>query len=154
MSAVPKHHLAQLNVARPRFPIDDPRMAGFMSMLDEVNAIADASPGFKWRLVSDGANDATELRATVDDGEQMINMSVWEDREALRDYVYRSGHLDLLRRRAEWFEAPSGSPVVLWWIPAGHRPTIDEAVERLTMLRSDGPSPDAFTFSRSFEAPA
>jgi hypothetical protein len=96
---VSAYHLAQLNIAVSRFPVDDPRMAGFTSMLDEINALADGSPGFVWRLVSEGANDATALRARLDGANQMVNMSVWEGRGALWGYVYRSAHLDFLRRR-------------------------------------------------------
>src|SRR5688500_2858531 len=103
MARVSDHHLAQLNIAVPRFPIDDPRMAGFTSMLEAINALADATPGFVWRLVSEGANDATALRAPLDGADQMVNMSVWQSREALWEYVYRSTHLDFLRRRGDWF---------------------------------------------------
>ena len=153
MADVTTHHLAQLNVAIPRFPLDDPRMAGFMTKLDELNTIADAADGFVWRLVSEGANDATSLRGTLGGVELMINLSVWTGREVLRDYVYRSGHLDLLRQRGDWFEAPDGSPLVLWWLPAGHIPTVDEGLARLDLLRRDGPTPEAFTFRHPFDAP-
>ncbi|MGI5131247.1 DUF3291 domain-containing protein [Pseudonocardia sp. CA-107938] len=139
------HHLAQLNVGTLRFPLDDPRMDGFTSMLDPINEVADNWPGFVWRLVGDGGNNATALRTPL--GEDVIvNMSVWESREALWDYVYRSGHLDVLRRRAEWFDLPKGPFQVLWWIPAGHIPTVEEALERLERVREHGPSPEAFGF--------
>lgn len=144
-------HLAQLNVAVPRFPTDDPRMAGFMSMLDEINAVADASEGFVWRLVSEGANDATSLRTPLDGIEQMVNMSVWETYEALREYVYRSAHLDLLRRRGDWFATPADAILVLWWVPAGHVPSVTEGLGRLESLRAHGPTPEAFTFRHRFE---
>jgi hypothetical protein len=147
------HHLAQLNVALPRFSTDDPRMAGFMSLLDEINALADGSPGFVWRLVSEGGNDATALRAPLDGGEQLINMSVWEGREALWSYVYRSAHLDVMRRRSEWFESPAGAALVLWWHPAGRIPTIEEGLARLDMLRRHGASLEAFTFRQDFPQP-
>lgn len=148
------YHLAQLNIAVPRFPVDDPRMAGFTSMLDEINALADGSPGFVWRLVSEGANDATALRARLDGANQMVNMSVWEGREALWGYVYRSAHLEFLRRRGDWFHTPAGAFLVLWWVPAGHVPTVDEGLDRLNALRRHGPNPEAFTFRRHFDAPA
>ena len=147
-----ERHLAQMNLATARFPTDDPRMAGFMDALDEINAVADASPGFVWRLVSDGANDATSLRAEFGGAEQMINMSVWESADRLWDYVYRSAHLDFLRRRGEWFEPPDGPITVLWWVPAGHVPTADEGLERLAKLRADGPTADAYTFRDRFDA--
>lgn len=139
-------HLAQLNVAVPRFPLDHPEMAGFMEALDAVNAAADASAGFVWRLVGEGSNNATDLRAPVDGVPQMINLSVWEDREALWGYVYRSAHLDFLRRRGEWFERPPGAHLVLWWVPAGTIPAVDDGLVRLERLRREGPSADAFTF--------
>src|SRR5215471_10984290 len=102
------HHLAQLNVGTMRFPLDDPRADGFTSMLDAVNEAADHAPGFVWRLVEEGANDATGLRTSLG-ADVLVNMSVWESRDALWDYVYRSGHLDVLRRRVEWFELPKAA---------------------------------------------
>jgi hypothetical protein len=144
-----RHHLAQLNVGTMRFPLDDPRMHGFTSMLDTLNELADNAPGFVWRLVGDGANDATALRTPLGD-DVLVNMSVWEDRDALWQYVYRSGHLDVLRRRAEWFQPPRAPFQVMWWIPAGHLPTVDEAVERLHLLRAHGPSPTAFGFRDTY----
>ncbi|WP_424187826.1 DUF3291 domain-containing protein [Actinokineospora sp. G85] len=145
------HHLAQLNVGTLRHPLDDPRMHGFTSMLDTVNAVADRAPGFVWRLIGDGGNDATAIRTSLG-ADVMVNMSVWESCDSLRDYVYRSGHLDLLRRRAEWFELPKTAFQVMWWIPAGHLPTVEEAVERLRLLRACGPSPSAFGFRDSYTA--
>ncbi len=139
------HHLAQFNVATLNFPLDDPRAHDFTSMLDTLNEVADRSPGFVWRLVADGANDATELRTPLGE-DVVVNMSVWESRETLWDYVYRSGHLDILRRRAKWFRLPKEPSQVLWWVPAGHVPTVEEAVGRLELLREHGPSPSAFGF--------
>ncbi len=147
------HHLAQLNIAVPRFPTDDPRMDGFMSALDEINALADRSPGFVWRLVGEGSNDATELRADLDGQEQMVNLAVWEDVESVWNYVYRSDHLDYLRQRREWFEAPAGPVIVCWWVPAGELPTVEEGMERLALLREHGPTPEAFTFRDRFDPP-
>jgi uncharacterized protein DUF3291 len=145
------HHLAQLNVGTLRFPLDDVRMHGFTSMLDTINEVADNSPGFVWRLVEEGNNDATALRTPLGD-DVLVNMSVWESRDALWDFVYRSGHLDVLRRRAEWFELPKAAFQVMWWIPAGHIPTVEEAVERLQLLREQGPSPSAFGFREVYTA--
>ncbi|WP_051779104.1 DUF3291 domain-containing protein [Streptomyces sp. NRRL S-241] len=144
------HHLAQLNVATLRHPIDDPRIAPFVEMLDPVNAAADSAPGFVWRLVEDGAADATGLRPAGED--VIVNLSVWETREALWDFAYRSGHLESMRRRREWFERHVQAHLVLWWVPAGHLPTVAEALERLADLRTHGPSPRAFTFTSSHTA--
>jgi hypothetical protein len=142
------HHLAQFNVATLDHPLDDPRSAGFVELLDPLNALADGTPGFVWRLVEEGAGDATGLRPA---GENVIvTGSVWETRQALWDYVYRSGHLDALRRRREWFHRHVESHLVLWWIPAGHIPTVGEMMERLTLLRAHGPSPRAFTFREDY----
>ncbi|MEU3476792.1 DUF3291 domain-containing protein [Streptomyces sp. NPDC033754] len=144
-SSPPLAHLAQLNVATLRHPLDDPRVAPFVEMLDPVNAAADDWPGFVWRLTEDGEADATGLRPA---GENVIvNLSVWETQEALWDFAYRSGHLEAMRRRREWFERHVEAHLVLWWVPAGHVPTVDEALERLADLRANGPSPRAFTFA-------
>lgn len=138
-------HLAQLNIARLRYPLDDPRMAGFVNGLAHINALADASPGFVWRLQSDSGN-ATDVRA-FDDEELLVNLSVWESLDALRAYVYRSEHADFLRRRKEWFAPLDGPHQVLWWVEAGHIPTVEEAKARLERLAAEGPSPAAFTFA-------
>jgi hypothetical protein len=151
MTAAPAHHLAQLNIAAPRFRIEDPRMEGFVSRLDAINALAEAAPGFVWRLVGDGTNDATGLRDPRL-GNQIVNLSVWESHEALRAYVYGSGHLEVLRRRAEWFELPTRAHLVLWWVPAGHIPSLSEAVDRLDLLREHGPTAQAFTLRHTFPA--
>jgi hypothetical protein len=144
-------HLAQLNIGRTVGSKEDPRMAGFYADLDRINAIADGWPGFVWRLVDAEGADATSLRPFG--GDIMVNLSVWESLEALRDFTFRSGHLDVLRRRREWF-APFGDVyAVNWWIPAGHVPTMNEAGERLDLLRRDGPGPSAFTFRDPFPAP-
>ncbi|MFD0903768.1 DUF3291 domain-containing protein [Actinomadura sediminis] len=146
----PAHHLAQFNVATLHFPLDDPRMAPFVELLDPVNALADAAPGFVWRLVEDGRPDATGMRPAGDD--VIVNFSVWESAESLWDFVYKSPHLETMRRRREWFRRHAEAHLVLWWIPAGHVPTVDEAMERLALLRAEGPSPRAFTFASSFTA--
>ncbi|MFF3014961.1 DUF3291 domain-containing protein [Streptomyces sp. NPDC057939] len=141
-------HLALLNVATLLHPLDDPRMAPFVEMLEPLNSVADGTPGFVWRLVEEGAKDATELRpAGVD---VIVNMSVWETQESLWDFTYRSGHLEAMRRRREWFARHVEPHLVLWWIPAGHIPTVEEALERLADLREHGPSPSAFTFTSSY----
>ncbi|MGY0021011.1 DUF3291 domain-containing protein [Streptomyces sp. YJ-C3] len=146
----PAAHLAQLNVSTLRHPLDDPRSAHFVEMLDPVNAAADDAPGFVWRLVGEGAADATGLRPA---GENVIiNLSVWETQEALWDFAYRSGHLEVMRRRREWFERHVEAHLVLWWVPAGHIPTVGEALKRLADLRANGPSPRAFTFASAHTA--
>lgn len=143
-------HLAELNVATLRHPLDDPRLAPFVELLAPVNAAADEAPGFVWRLVADGGADATGLRPAGDD--VIVNLSVWETMEALWDFSYRSGHLEVVRRRREWFARHVEAHMVLWWVPAGHRPTVDEALERLAGLRANGPSPRAFTFAVPYDA--
>ena len=147
------YHLAQMNIAVPKGPMDGPVMAEFKAGLPALNAIADAAPGFVWRLVDDGGADATALRPFGDD--TMVNMSVWESVEALRDYAYRvPAHLEALRRRREWFRPwGTGNMLVLWWIPAGTIPTLDEARDRLAHLDRHGPGPMAFTLRTPFAAP-
>jgi hypothetical protein len=144
------HHLAQLNIGRMVAPTDSPLVAEFMNALDEINALAEASPGFVWRFQTDDGN-ATAERPYPDDT-ILVNFSTWESIESLSDYVYRTVHTDYLRRRREWFERFESSYVVLWWVPAGHRPTATEAIERLDHLERHGPTPYAFTFRRRFAA--
>ncbi len=147
-----RFQLAQVNIALPREPLDAPLLAEFVAALAPVNAAAEASPGFVWRLATvDG--DATAVRA-FDDERLIVNMSVWESLEALRNFVYsQRAHLDVLRRRREWFERLGDAAVVLWWVPAGHRPSIAEAEQRLALLRDAGPTPSAFTFRDRFPPP-
>jgi len=146
-----RYHLAQLNVARMVAPLDDALMDGFVARLDEINKLADESPGFVWRLQSEDG-DATSIRAFPDDL-MLVNMSVWESVQALRAYVYSSEHKELLRSRGDWFSRMAENHLVMWWLPAGQEPTLEEAKRRLAMLRSDGPSSEAFTFRDHFEAP-
>jgi hypothetical protein len=143
-------HLAQINIARLKAPIDAPEIADFVANLDRVNALAEAQPGFVWRLTGEG-NDATDLRL-FDDTQIILNMSVWTGPEALAAFVYRSGHVEVLRRRAEWFDKMEVF-LALWWIPAGHAPTPQEGAARLDRLRAHGPSPEAFTFREPFPPP-
>jgi hypothetical protein len=142
------HHLAQLNVGRLRQPLDAPGSAGFVAGLKPINALADASPGFVWRLTDEGGEDATSLHPNGDD--MIVNLSVWESREALWDFTYRSEHLELLRHRREWFVRVTEPFMVLWWVPAGHVPSVEEALVRLTRLREKGPAPEAFTFREPY----
>jgi hypothetical protein len=126
-------------------------MEGFRSQLDPLNALADRSPGFVWRLQTEDGN-ALAIRPFADE-RMAINMSVWESLEALQQFVYRSAHVGPLRDRKEWFEPIEGPILVLWWIPAGYVPTVAEALERLQRLKQNGPSPDAFTFRTPFPPP-
>ncbi|MGQ0600749.1 MAG: DUF3291 domain-containing protein [Anaerolineales bacterium] len=141
--------LAQINIGRILGPMDSPVMAGFKNALDEINALAERSPGFVWRLIGEG-NDATSIRP-YDDEQMLINMSVWESVETLRAYAYRSTHVNFVRRRQEWFEALTVPYYTLWWIPTGHVPTVWEGKERLEHLRAHGETPHAFSFKRVFE---
>lgn len=143
------YHIAQVNIARMRGPLDSARMAGFVARLDEINAIADRTPGFVWRLQTSDGN-ATYLRP-YDDDRILVNMSVWESIDALRNYVYRSAHRELLRQRQEWFEKFAGAFVALWWVPAGYIPGVDEAKKRLAHLEAHGPTEFAFTFKTIFQ---
>ena len=135
--------LAQLNVARMKAPLESPVMAEFVARLEAINRLADAAPGFIWRLQSD-EGDATSLRPMGED--MLVNMSVWSDADALANFVYRSAHSAVMRRRRDWFERLAEAYLVLWWVPAGHRPSIEEAIARLELLRCRGPSPAAFNF--------
>lgn len=145
-------HLAQVNIGRFLAPPGDPLLAGFMDNLDPINAMADADPGFVWRLQTDEGN-ATALRPDADDESMIINMSVWTSIEALADYVYRSGHVAFLRRRREWFSRMTSHHQALWWVPAGTLPTVPEAMAKVAHLDAHGPTPDAFTFARRFGPP-
>ena len=149
---MPHFHLAQLNIGRLRAPMDDPIMAGFKKQLDPINALADASPGFVWRLQTDEGN-ATSIRPYADDDRMAVNLSVWESLDALQQFVYKTAHSGPLRDRKQWFEPIDGPILVLWWIPAGHIPTIAEAMERLEQLKQLGPTSDAFTFRTPFPQP-
>jgi Domain of unknown function (DUF3291) len=148
---VTRFHVAQVNIGRIRAPPDDPIMAGFRTQLDPINALADRSPGFVWRLQTEDGN-AMAIRPYADE-RMAINMSVWESLEALQEFVYKSAHVAPLRDRKQWFEPIEGPILVLWWIPAGHIPTVEEARERLQHLKEHGPTPAAFTFRASLPAP-
>jgi len=144
------YQLAQLNIATMKESLDSPSMADFVANLDRINALAEQSPGFIWRL-KDEDGDATMIRPFGNS--VLVNMSVWKDVESLRDYAFRSAHVEIMRRRREWFEKMTESYAVLWWVFYGHRPTVTEAAERLAMLRAKGASPEAFTFREFFPSP-
>ena len=140
-------HIAQINVARFRAPRGSPVNADFEAALDEVNALAEASPGFVWRMTSEGENADGAL---FDDPEIAINLTVWETVEDLAAFAYRNvTHRGVMRRRKEWFvELPAY--LALWWVPAGHIPSLAEARERLDLIARLGPTPDAFDFRSPF----
>jgi uncharacterized protein DUF3291 len=145
------YELAQLNIGIIRGPMDSPVMTEFAANLERINAFADAAPGFVWRLQTE-AGDATAIRPFENEN-QLLNMSVWRDLESLRQFVYRSAHVEFLRRRREWFELMREAYLVLWWVPRGHRPDIAEATRKLEALRSAGPHPEAFTFRQTYPPP-
>ncbi len=138
------YFLAQLNIAHMIAPLDDPVMRDFVDNLNRINAIADRSPGFIWRL-QDGTGNASAIRTFGDD--MIVNMSVWESVEALRNYAFQTAHAEIMRRRKEWFVKMEEEHAVLWWVPDGHIPSPDEASEKLQLLRRKGPGAEAFTFA-------
>ena len=145
------HHVAQINIGRLIAPVGDPKVAEFVNQLDAINAIADRAPGFVWRLQSSSGN-ATDI-VYNDDPTMLVNMSIWESLEALRDYVYRSDHVRVFRDRAKWFEKMDKPQYCLWWLPAGHLPSVAEGKQRLDHYQTHGATEFAFWFSQSFPAP-
>lgn len=145
-----KYQLAQLNIAQMRYSDEAPEMAEFLGNLDRINGLADASPGFVWRL-QDEAGNATAYRPFGDD--LLVNISVWEDLDSLRQFVFKTAHSDIMKRRAEWFDRAASEYLVLWWVPAGHRPGEEEASKKLDLLRRQGPTDQAFSFRQPFEPP-
>ena len=148
---MPQHHLAQANIARMRAPIEHPSMESFRVQLESINRLADESPGFVWRLQTE-VGDATGVRA-FEDERILFNMSVWESVRALHAYTYLGAHAGVLRARRAWFDPPSGPGLVLWWIPAGSLPSVEDAKARLQLLAERGPSARAFTFRQVFPPP-
>ncbi|WP_412062688.1 DUF3291 domain-containing protein [Rubrivirga sp. IMCC45206] len=144
-------HLAQINVARPLGPLDGAKLAEFARALDPMNLLAERSPGFVWRFVDEDA-EGTALRV-FEDGQMLVNLSVWRSVDALRDYTYHSGHAHYVKRRKEWFSAFGRPHYALWWVEEGHQPSADEGRDRLDHLHEEGPSPHAFTFTNLFPAP-
>ena len=144
------YQLAQLNVARLIAPIDSPVLSEFVANLERINSLAESSPGYVWRLQTEDG-DATAIRDFGDD--IIVNMSVWEDVDSLRRFVYESDHVAILRQRRDWFEKMKENYMVLWWIPTGHEPTLAEAEGRLDKLKANGPGPGAFSFRETFPAP-
>jgi len=145
-------HLAELNVALLRQPLDHPDTAEFVDALDAVNALADSSPGFVWRLVDESGQSSSYVRA-ADDPLLIVNLSVWETPQQLHDFVFQTAHTPFLRRRREWFERMAEAFLVCWWVPVGHRPSVDEALDRLDRLRRHGVGDDAFTLRQTRPVP-
>ena len=145
------YELAQLNIGIIKGPMDSPVMAEFAGNLERINALAERSPGFVWRLQTEDG-DATAIRPFEDEN-MLVNMSVWRDGESLNKYVYSSAHVDVMRRRKQWFERMSEAYLVLWWVPRGHRPSVTEAIAKLEALRTQGPTAQAFTFRHVFPPP-
>jgi len=143
------YQIAEINIGRTVAPLDSPAMAEFVEALAHINALADASPGFVWRLQSE-EGDATSIRV-YDDPLIIVNLSVWDSIESLRAYAYKSRHVQFVRRRLEWFQMMDEAYMALWWIPAGQYPTALEAKQRLDHLRNQGPTPYAFSFQKLFE---
>ncbi len=148
---MPGYHVAQFNVATMREPLDHPEMRGFVDQLERLNRLADASPGFVWRL-QDASGDSTAMRPMGDT--VLLNMSVWESIEALHAYTYRSDHAKAFAARKQWFIPSGARDLVLWWHPAGSIPTVDEARRRLDLIRAEGPCADAFDFKNRMPPPA
>jgi hypothetical protein len=146
---VTAYHLAQLNIAKMKYAIDSPEMAEFVARLEDVNVLADHSPGFVWRLQTE-QGDATAIDYFGAD--TLVNMSLWQDIESLHNYVYRSAHNEVMAQRKLWFERMLEVYSVLWWVPLGNIPTIEQAAERLDNLREQGPTAKAFTFKQVFPA--
>ena len=149
---VSAYHVAQFNIGTVRAPVEDPLMRDFMEALDTINALAEASPGFVWRLQTDAGN-ATDIHA-FDDPATLVNMSVWQSVDQLFDFVYKTAHMGFMRRRGEWFRPAAVPYMALWWIPAGTEPTVADAKSRLRHLAEHGPTPRAFTFAQRFPPPA
>ena len=143
-------HLAQFNVAHLRAPLDSPELADFVAALEPINTLSDAAPGFVWRMKGgEGPTDTIQHEyGTL----LLVNFSIWESREALWNFVYRSAHLDVMRRRREWFHRAAEPYTVMWWLPEGHLPSVGDAMARLTLLRAQGPGPEAFTFKDFYES--
>jgi hypothetical protein len=148
----PGYELAQVNIARPLAPMDSAQLADFVAALGPINALADAAPGFVWRLMTDGADNAAGISVFADDA-FIVNMSVWRDLQTLGEFVFRSGHVGVMRQRRSWFAQLAEAYTAMWWVRSGDIPTVADAEQRLLHLRAHGPTPFAFTFRVPFPAP-
>ena len=140
-------HLAQVNIARRLAPMDDPIMSGFVNNLDRINAVADGSEGFIWRLKDENKDEAVSV---FKDETLIINMSVWTDLDALFNYTYKSDHVEIFKRKKEWFSKIKTMHMVFWYIPKGYIPTFEDAKKRLDYLNNQGETPYAFTFKNKY----
>ena len=145
-----RFQLAQLNIAHLKYAIDSPHLHDFVANIERINILAEQAPGFCWRYITP-AGDTSE--AEIFGADTIVNVSVWEDIPSLHNYVYRSAHVDIMKRRKEWFNHTQDAYSVLWWVPENHQPPLQEAKQRLTMLQALGPSADAFTFKKAFSSP-
>lgn len=144
-----KFHLAQFNIAEAKAPLVSPKLEGFVQRIDEINALADLEKGFVWRLQDDSGN--AMLIQAFDNPDLLINMSIWETVEDLKRFTYQTMHKELIRDRKQWFHHIKKAYYVLWWIPVGHIPSLEEAKERLDLLRENGATAKAFDFKKVFE---
>ena len=142
-------HLAQLNIAEAIASMESPIMADFINNTERINALAEKHAGFVWRLKGEETDHSYSIKAFEDES-LLVNMSVWKDRESLFDYVYNSGHIEIFKRRKEWFSKMPKMHMVLWYIEEGHIPTLAEAKERLEHLQQQGESEYAFSFKSKF----
>ena len=147
-----KYHLAQFNVAKGRYPIDHPGMVEFVAQLLHINSLADETPGFVWRL-KDESGSNMYIHPFEEDHLLMVTFSVWETLEDVFNFTYKGQHAATMKNRKSWFEHIEERYVVLWWIPAGHIPTLEEAKDHLAHIRQHGPTPYAFDFKTRFPAP-
>ena len=146
-----EHHswnLAQVNIARMLAPLDDPIMADFVNNLDRINKLAEETDGFVWRLV-DETNNATSIKIFNDDF-LIVNMSVWESLDHLFNFTYKTDHVEIFKRKKEWFTKLADAHLACWYVPNSYRPTIKDAEERLTYMNQYGITPYAFTFKKRY----
>jgi Domain of unknown function (DUF3291) len=150
---IQQFHLAQINIARLKAPMSDPQIKEFTDFIDPVNKLGEESPGFVWRLKADDGHSSSYIETPFSEDPLMIvNMTVWEDFESLKQFVFQTVHSYFLKSRNKWFEKPIHPQAAFWWVPIGHSPTIEEAKEKLEYLEKHGPSPTVFTMSRPFDA--
>ena len=145
-------HIAELNIARLKAPLDSPLMKEFVDFLDPVNRFAEESPGYIWRLTAENGQPSSYLPPAFEDERIAANLTVWEDIESLHNFVYQTVHTYFLRSRKKWFEQAAEIQTVLWWIKKGHIPTVEEGKEKLRCLQENGPTADAFTFQDLFDS--